>query len=280
MQLPGTGVGLDRRAGCGRPGSVGEVVPRCGGGACVRVQGLIGCGHGLEHPFDQKAGRGWGRWPPSSKSWPTTTPTAWPTPPWPNGSGCCDSWWSAWKATGWPTRRRGRPRGRRRRTGRPGRLHRRLAPGSAAHECRHRRQHGADRPGAVPRPPDRHRPGPDPGDHLPGPCPGAGPRHPGPARPVAAEAEPVLVEAARRLDPPRLRRAIAHLRLVADPDGADAPAERRHQRRGCGCRRPGRAWSPSRGCWTLRPARPCWRPWSRWPAPPRPGCPLWWPAPG
>ena len=49
---------------------------------------------------------------------------------------------------------------------------------------------------------------------------------------VTAEAEPVLVEAARRLDPPRLRRAIAHLRLVADPDGADAQAERRHQRRG------------------------------------------------
>ena len=49
---------------------------------------------------------------------------------------------------------------------------------------------------------------------------------------TAAEAEPVLVEAARRLDPPRLRRAITHLRLVADPDGADAQAERRHQRRG------------------------------------------------
>ncbi len=42
----------------------------------------------------------------------------------------------------------------------------------------------------------------------------------------------MLVEAARRLDPPRLRRVVAHLRLVADPDGADAQAERRHQRRG------------------------------------------------
>ena len=47
-----------------------------------------------------------------------------------------------------------------------------------------------------------------------------------------AEAEPVLVEAARRLDPPRLRRVVAHLRLVADPDGADAAAQRRHGRRG------------------------------------------------
>ena len=34
-------------------------------------------------------------------------------------------------------------------------------------------------------------------------------------------AEPVLVEAAARLDPPRLRRVIAHLCLVADPDAAD-----------------------------------------------------------
>jgi Domain of unknown function (DUF222)/HNH endonuclease len=49
---------------------------------------------------------------------------------------------------------------------------------------------------------------------------------------VATEAEPVLLDAARRLDPPRLRQAIAHLRLVADPDGADRRAERRHQQRG------------------------------------------------
>ena len=48
---------------------------------------------------------------------------------------------------------------------------------------------------------------------------------------VAADAEPVLAEAARRLDPPRLRRVIAHLRLVADPDGAGDQAELRHQRR-------------------------------------------------
>ena len=49
---------------------------------------------------------------------------------------------------------------------------------------------------------------------------------------LAADAEPVLLEAARRLDPPRLRRVIAHLRLVADPDGADTQAEHRHQQRG------------------------------------------------
>ena len=49
---------------------------------------------------------------------------------------------------------------------------------------------------------------------------------------VTAEAEPVLVEAATRLDPPRLRRVIAHLCLVADPEGADRELERRHARRG------------------------------------------------
>ena len=49
---------------------------------------------------------------------------------------------------------------------------------------------------------------------------------------VTVDAEPVLVEAARRLDPPRLRRVLGHLQLVADPDGADRETERRHQRRG------------------------------------------------
>jgi hypothetical protein len=49
---------------------------------------------------------------------------------------------------------------------------------------------------------------------------------------LAAEAEPVLLEAARRLDPPQLRRVVGHLRLVADPDGASEQAERRRQQRG------------------------------------------------
>jgi hypothetical protein len=40
------------------------------------------------------------------------------------------------------------------------------------------------------------------------------------------------VEAARRLEPGRLRWVIGHLQLVADPDGAEAKAERHHQRRG------------------------------------------------
>ena len=49
---------------------------------------------------------------------------------------------------------------------------------------------------------------------------------------LTAAAEPVLVEAARRLDPPRLRRCSAICARSADPDGADRPAERRHGRRG------------------------------------------------
>ena len=48
---------------------------------------------------------------------------------------------------------------------------------------------------------------------------------------VAAEAEPELVEAARHLDPPRLRRAVEHLRQAIDPEGANRDSERRHQRR-------------------------------------------------
>jgi Domain of unknown function (DUF222)/HNH endonuclease len=49
---------------------------------------------------------------------------------------------------------------------------------------------------------------------------------------VSVEAEPVLLEAASRLDPPRLRRIIGHLQQVADTDGADRDRERRHSRRG------------------------------------------------
>jgi Domain of unknown function (DUF222) len=49
---------------------------------------------------------------------------------------------------------------------------------------------------------------------------------------ITREADPALVEAARRLDPPRLRRVLGHLRQVIDPDGADQAAEQRYGRRG------------------------------------------------
>jgi hypothetical protein len=47
-----------------------------------------------------------------------------------------------------------------------------------------------------------------------------------------AAAEPVLLEAARRLDPPGLRKVVGHLGDVADPDTADQQTQRRHERRG------------------------------------------------
>jgi hypothetical protein len=86
---------------------------------------------------------------------------------------------------------------------------------------------------------------------------------------LAADAEPVLVEAARRLDPPRLRRAIAHLRLVADPDHTDQ-AEQQHQRRGLWLASTLEGMVALDGLLDPRPARRCWLPWSRWPAPAAP----------
>jgi hypothetical protein len=52
------------------------------------------------------------------------------------------------------------------------------------------------------------------------------------AEQVKLEADPVLAEAARRLDPPQLRRLVAQLVQVADPEGADQERERRLDRRG------------------------------------------------
>jgi hypothetical protein len=49
---------------------------------------------------------------------------------------------------------------------------------------------------------------------------------------LVAKAEPVLLEAAGRLDPPRLRRALDHLRQVADPDAERDRVEQRHGQRG------------------------------------------------
>src|SRR6266540_2890363 len=51
-----------------------------------------------------------------------------------------------------------------------------------------------------------------------------------PAR--VAEAEPVLVDAAARLDPPRLRRLADHLRELVDPDGTEQRGRARLEQRG------------------------------------------------
>jgi hypothetical protein len=85
--------------------------------------------------------------------------------------------------------------------------------------------------------------------------------------PLTAAAEPALLEAARQLDPPRLRRVVAHLRQVADAEGAARQAERRYGRRGLWWAATWEAWSPSTASSTPKPATSCWPPWSRWPAP-------------
>jgi hypothetical protein len=49
---------------------------------------------------------------------------------------------------------------------------------------------------------------------------------------VIEQAEPKLLDAARRLDPPGLRKAVTYLEYTVDPDGADQRAQRRYERRG------------------------------------------------
>ena len=85
---------------------------------------------------------------------------------------------------------------------------------------------------------------------------------------LAAEAEPVLVEAARRLDPPRLRRVVAHLCGPPTPTARTLRPNDTSSVAGCRWPPPGRAWSRSMGCWRPRPARPSWLPWNPWPARP------------
>jgi Domain of unknown function (DUF222)/HNH endonuclease len=49
---------------------------------------------------------------------------------------------------------------------------------------------------------------------------------------TVAAAEPVLLQTAVRLDPPTLRKVVAHLSEVADPHAAQAQTQRLHERRG------------------------------------------------
>ena len=79
---------------------------------------------------------------------------------------------------------------------------------------------------------------------------------------VTMEAEPVLVEAARRLDPARLRPVIGHLQLLADPDGADRRAERRHQRRGLWLASTLEGMVAVDGLLEAEAGQTCWPPWT------------------
>jgi len=85
---------------------------------------------------------------------------------------------------------------------------------------------------------------------------------------VVAEAEPVLVEAAGRLDPPRLRRVLDHLQQVTDPDGADRESERHQQRRGLWLAPTWEGMVALHGLLDPEGATPCWPPWSPSPVPP------------
>jgi hypothetical protein len=90
---------------------------------------------------------------------------------------------------------------------------------------------------------------------------------------VTTEAELVLVEAARRLDPPRLRRVLGHLQLVADPDSADRARESRQLRWGLWLAATFDGMVAIDGYWNAKPARPCWRHWNRWLVQPAPRTP-------
>jgi Domain of unknown function (DUF222) len=81
---------------------------------------------------------------------------------------------------------------------------------------------------------------------------------------VAAEAEPVLVAAARHLDPPRLRRVIGHLHHAADPTAPTARPSGATSGEASGGPPPSRAWSAA--AWAGRSRRPT-----------RPGRPESWP---
>ena len=74
---------------------------------------------------------------------------------------------------------------------------------------------------------------------------------------TTAAAEPVLLEAARRLDPPGLRKVVGHLCEVADPDTAEQQTQRRHDRRGLFVSPTFAGMVAMTGCWTQKPARPC-----------------------
>src|SRR5829696_3366911 len=155
-------------------------------------------------------------------------------PPWPHRSWSCGGCWTAWKATGSTSSRPSTAEGR------PG-------PSWASRSAR-------PRPGSATGSAWGLAPRPAAPSGRPGPC-SAGPltataqaltdgelsvahaqvvaagTRPLPDQ-VTMQAEPVLVEAARRLDPPRLRRLLGHLLQLAHPDGTDRDRARRHARRG------------------------------------------------
>jgi len=70
------------------------------------------------------------------------------------------------------------------------------------------------------------------------------------------DAEPVLLDAARHLDPHRLRQTVEHLQYTVDPDRADQAAQRRYDRRGVWLTLTMDRMVAIHGQPPLRPARP------------------------
>lgn len=177
----------------------------------------------------------WLRWPQMSMSWPARTWTGCRTRSGPNGSCGSGGWSTDWKASGsknspaWMPTAPPAPKKAKRRAQPPGGC----ATASTSAPARLPARSGRLGPRALFRGPlaataQAVVDGEVSVAHAQVLAHGTSdlPAH------VAVEAEPVLVEAARRLDPPRLRRVLGHLHQVADPEGADRQAERRHQRRG------------------------------------------------
>ncbi len=90
---------------------------------------------------------------------------------------------------------------------------------------------------------------------------------------LTAAAEPVLVEAARRLDPPGSGRSWGICGWSPTPMAPTMTMTGVISAGGCGWPQPSRAWSPWTGSWTPKPARPSWPPWNPWPARPTPATP-------
>ena len=91
---------------------------------------------------------------------------------------------------------------------------------------------------------------------------------------VAVEAEPVLLEAARRLDPPRLGQAVGHLGAVIDPDTAAAQADRHHARRGLWLAATWDGMVAVEGRLEAEAGQSLLAAWNPWPARPTPTMPV------
>src|SRR5512132_787144 len=128
----------------------------------------------------------------------------------------------------------------------------------------------ADRPGPVPRPPDRDRPGRDRRGAVGGPRRRAGRRHPRPDRSHCCRGRTGAGGGGPAAGPTPAAAAPGASAAGGRPQSERDRTERRHQDRWVRLTPASRAWWPSMGCWSPRPARCCWPLWGPWPARPTP----------